>query len=737
MVSKRRKKLADHIVRGAEPGPPPVRGAPDREHTAATVASILFVVLLGFYVWWFYRVSYGQNSDGVDVPRYTPLAYCLAPESLIEQWCGVPEGRVVISDRVPLLLLAGAVTVAGFLLGRLVLARSRIAQHLGRAEYLALATGLGFSGLSLVTLAVGLCGALQHPIIFVGIAVVIIVASLLQAWRRARRANVACAAVHHDETHDIERRPWWQPRAWWLALPFVLAIVAGALLPSVNFDALEYHLQVPREWVQTGRITYLPHNMYGNMPLGAEALVALTMALSPGELGWWWGALAGKLALAIFALLAALLLAGAGRRYISREAGVLAALLYLSTPWIAHVSISGLNEGALAFYMFAAIYAARLAWDCQRTDVAAARGGIWLSGWMAGAAAACKYTSVVLLVIPLFVLVAVLSRRERWRMAGTFVLSVALACGLWYAKTWVQTGNPVYPLLAPVFPAQPRTPAQVAQFQRAHQVPVDAAGRRYSLAQGWDALRLLAGASLWHSPLIVPLAALVALRRRILRQAAFWLGGFLVFAMLWWLVTHRVDRFVVPAWPLLAMTAAIGAAWSVSSVWRGTLWTVLICGLAANFAVVASPLIGLDYYLVSLDQLRSDPRLDGVSVAHQYLNSHVPPDQHVLMVGDAGVFDVQVPSIYNTCFDTCIFEEIMRGRDAAQRRARLKELRVSHLYVAWGEIARYRRPGNYGFTDYVTPQLLHGEMESEQHLIRAVPVPDLDTEVGEIFEVIP
>jgi hypothetical protein len=105
-------------------------------------------------------------------------------------------------------------------------------------------------------------------------------------------------------------------------------------------------------------------------------------------------------------------------------------------------------------------------------------------------------------------------------------------------------------------------------------------------------------------------------------------------------------------------------------------------------------------------------------------------------VGDAAVFNLQVPVLYSTCFDTCVLEELLRDRDATERRARLKELRVSHIYVDWQEIARYQQPGNYGFTDYITPELIHGELEVEQRLIRAVAVPELDRHVGEIFEVV-
>ncbi|MHB8974812.1 MAG: hypothetical protein ACYC3X_30690 [Pirellulaceae bacterium] len=734
-MSKRTGNLANQTEQAANPHLARTEPATDGRRVNTVAWTVAFVVLGGLYAVFFYRVPLGAN-----LWRYQTLAYFLIPDQLVGQWCDAPVGEIRVLDRVPLLLLAAAIGGIAFLSGRLVLLPSPVSRQLSRLEFFAFATGLGLSDWSLFTLAVGLLGGLRQPVIFVAAAVLIAVASAVQVWRRATRLSGPDGESGSVSQGAVPGSPGW-PHWWWLAVPFVLVIVGGALLPPVDFDVLEYHLQVPREWVQSGRIAFLPHNVYGNMPLGAETLAALTMVLSPGELGWWWGALAGKLVMAGFTLLAAVLLVAAGRRFASPQAGIVAALIYLSTPWIVLVSVSGLNEGVVAYYLLAAVYATKLWLDSQQTDPAAARGYLWLSGWMAGSAVSCKYTSVVLVVVPLLIVVAVASRRAcfrlRLRAVLTFVLAVTCACGLWLAKNGVQTGNPVYPLLASVLDGRTRTPEKDAQFRQAHRVPLDAAGRRYSPQQAWQSLRLLLGGSWWHSPLIIPLAALIVLRRRTLREAAYWLIGLLYFLVAWWLCTHRLERFVVPAWPLLALVAGIGATWSGARGWRVTLWTVLGMGLAANFTLVASPLLVGNSFLVSLDQLRDDPRVTTVSIAHRYLNAHVPPGRQALLVGDAGVFNLRVPSLYSTCFDTCILEQLTRGRDAAQRRAQLAEQRVSHIYVNWAEIRRYRQPGNYGFSDYVTPALLHEELERQQQLIRHVEVPDLDPRQGEVFEVQP
>ena len=86
----------------------------------------------------------------------------------------------------------------------------------------------------------------------------------------------------------------------------------GAMLPTIDFDAIEYHLQGPKEYYQAGRIAFLPHNVYTSMPFGVEMLHLLGMEVLDD---WWWGALAGQLLVACFAPAAAVMIALAARRF--------------------------------------------------------------------------------------------------------------------------------------------------------------------------------------------------------------------------------------------------------------------------------------------------------------------------------------------------------------------------------------------------------------------------------------
>jgi hypothetical protein len=735
--------------------------------------------------------------------RWQCLAGVLLPDELVRNWVAGDFRQFHVADRVPVLLVAGAIWGLAGLLGRLSLAalhqlsagllqfgvdfcpvrQHRIgcgpaARSLTALDRFVFSVGLGLNELSLLTLTLGLLGALRWPWVMAGVlAVAAALATVAWRGRDASRGRPTGDAGTVAGAGQLDAASGWLERhGLWLGLPFLLVIVLGGMLPPWDFDVREYHLQVPKEWYQAGRIGFLPHNVYGNMPLGAELHALLAMVFMPGERNWWWGALAGKTVIAGFAPLGALTLLAAGQRFWGRRAGIVAALVYLSAPWVIQVSVHGLIDGAMAFYLLLAVYAMLLAYggcgDAESPGIASRK---WLAvaGFAAGSAVACKYTGLLFVVAPLTVWAAFrppagrtgasgragrrqdataqpargVQRRESrgavWRRvdlrsAAVFVLAVACGCGLWLGKNWVLAGNPIYPL---VFGGTTRTAEKDEQWRRAHRVPVDQHGRRYSFPQLAEAVRLAGWDSLWHSPLLVPLAALAVLVHRgrgSLRIVAAYAG--FVF-MAWWLLTHRIDRFLVPILPLIALLCGAGATWTRDKPWRIVLAALLGFGFLANWLTIEGTGGHDRRYLVALEKLRrdepSDPRSPSrVSAAHRYLNDVVPAGRCVLMVGDAEVFDLEASVLYNTCFDDCLFERLLCGRDRAARLEALHAERISHVCVNWSEIRRYRSPGNYGFTDYVTPELVHDELVSEQGVLRKVAL-DVAAEFAEVFEVAP
>lgn len=633
----------------------------------------------------------------------------LLPEEYVQGWFG-SRGRISLLDRLPVAGAAGAILGFAWLLGAWLMRLGRLDRGLEPLERIAFAFGVGLNAVSLYVLAVGLGGWLQQRWVLLLPAVLVAVLASWRLWRDSRSDQGELPRQDATARTATDRSGNWLDVRWlWLGAPFVLAILLGGMLPPVEFDVREYHLQAPKEFYLAGRIGFLPHNVYANMPLGSEMFSVLAMSLL-GE--WWLGALAGKTVIAAFAPLTAVALLAAGRRFFTPMVGYVAALVYISTPWIAHVSTSGLIEGASAFYWLLAVYGVLL-WrqphflqtnaGAERAtgagDIVSGLGRLALTGWMAGAAVSCKYPAVLFVVAPLAVWIVWASGARCAKPLGVFLLAALAGCGLWFAKNWVLTGNPVYPLLYEWFGGATRTAAKDVQWTSAH------------YPHSFDLFRLtrdfarVVWQSEWLSPVALPLAAVSLVAARY-RRTALALWAFLVYVLAaWWLMTHRVDRFLTPALPIVALLAGLGASRSALPAWRRVVIGLLVVGMAFNLLLVVSPHPGFyNAYFVSLARLRRDPLRLG-DVWRLYLNDTVPPGWHVLAVGDAEMFDFEPLVLYNTVFDDSVLEEICQGRTPEQIHDELLKRRISHIYVHWGEIARYSQPGNYGFPESITPEL--------------------------------
>ncbi len=274
--------------------------------------------------------------------------------------------------------------------------------------------------------------------------------------------------------------------------------------------------------------------------------------------------------------------------------------------------------------------------------------------------------------------------------------------GPWLGKNIIDTGNPVYPLGYSVFGGRHWDRDQDAKWWRAH------GPRRVAWEDLAGSFLDVAARSDWQSPLYVALAPL-ALLRRDRRGLVVALWGYVLYLFLtWWLLTHRVDRFWIPLLPILAILSGVGADWTRSRVWSMILITVLGVSIVSNAANDSSVLCGNNQWTDDLSTLRTTiPELINEPLA-KLENTVLPPGAKVLLVGQAAVFFFDRPMIYNTVFNHETIETIARDRSPEQVRQSLRERGITHVYVDWQEIDRYRAPDHYGFTEFVTPNLFAG-----------------------------
>ncbi|MFO0958086.1 MAG: hypothetical protein U0800_11770 [Isosphaeraceae bacterium] len=583
-----------------------------------------------------------------------------------------------LPQRLPILASAAWIGAGAIGIGYLILRALRLRDGFGKAERLAIAFGLGVAALGALALIAGRLG-----------------------WLSPWPARIALALpVVAESICRFARRPGSEPTAWrWpsmaglllVATPFLVPALLSAMLPTIDYDALEYHLQGPKEYFQNGRISFLPHNVYTSMPFGVEMLHLLGMHVS-GD--WWTGALAGQVLIWAHAPMSAILLASTATRWATPRAGWVAAVAYLATPWIFRMASLPYVEGPLCYQHAALIALASRAWDAEEGPA----GRLWAAvGLMAGSSLATKYPALISAVIPFSGLaMAAASRLRSPSIAARFGVGVLLIAGPWLAKNLVDHGNPVYPLAGKIFGGSPWSPAREAQWSAAHGPKAITAGD--ILKDSTD----VAGRSDWQSPLYGALGPLALLRRGSRRRAAALMAYVGYIFLTWWLFTHRLDRFWLPMLPGLAILAGLGADWTPRRAWSLILVPVVSGGVFLGLAHSWTDLTAFNDWTADLTVLRSSvPRM--LNPALKRLDDMLPPDARPLLVGQAAVFPMNHPIAYNTVFDDDIFESIAKGRTPEQVREELARRGITHIYLDQFEVDRHRKPGGYGFTDFVQP----------------------------------
>ncbi len=663
----------------------------------------------------------------------------------------LPWSWLYLGQRLPFLAVAMIIWGGAVCLGRMELRSLRICSVWDRSERFFLAGCLGLSTLSLVMLGLGLLGLLSRWPLLLLIAGV----TLAECWWTWHELPAQISQTRHDP-----RTGWLPVITWSVIVPFVCCMLLGAMSPQTDFDVIEYHLGGPKEWYLQGSISRLPHNVYTSFPFLTEMLL-LSGMVCYGD--WEWGALAGQAVIAGFAPLTAIGLYGLGKRWFSESAGWLAALVWLTTPWVYRISIIAYAEGGLACYLLATLAVVlRILWTAAPEPTVQPIRWYGLCGLLAGSAMACKYTGLVSVILPAGFLLLISTIRHV--KAGTvasaipsvqekqcdqppsqslrttyltpllnvsvFAAGIGIAIGPWLIKNTLETGNPVFPLAFSLFGGEGRDLEMNEQWKRGH-------SRHYSSIQerlGDLPVKLtdVVANNDWHSALMfafAPLALLASWRRRV------WLvWGFIGWQFLtWFLLTHQIDRFYVPMFPVVALLAGVGASYLISFV-AGRILCSLIMTICIAFNIWIMHNIG--GFNAGRTDLRAAANLV-VSPSLQWINEEVAAgrlsrDTKVLCIGEAALFHAKFPYVYNTVFDRSIFQQWFaertetgdfRLRPADQIRATLKQQGITHLLVNWSEILRYREPGSYGYTDFAHPDRLQ-DLQNTGLIGPALPLPD-------------
>jgi hypothetical protein len=558
---------------------------------------------------------------------------------------------------------------------------------------LTLGAGLQLMLLWLIGVMFGLFPALGYIIIAVG---------LLAVVRLLRRKQFRI-----DERVVLPAISWPTVLIGLLAgmMTSAALIAPGVLWAPTEFggyDALSYHLQLPREWMMDGRIAGYPHNVYSYLPNLVE-VGFLHMGLISG--GMREGAVAAQVWHVSWALLAAWLIATTIRRLRPGENSsgpALAAVLYLALPWTLVTATLAYTEQASNAFIAAAVLLA-----LDGATLRPLRRGL-LVGVCCGLAGMTKLTALAMFAPPLLVVLAIVIAGRRAKALSIIAALAGMAIVLlpFIVRNAIWTGNPVFPMLTDLFGTGHWTAEQAARWTAAHQPGLPIGERLSRLWTHWLA-DYQHGFVFW--PAVLVGTGWWLIRGKAIASHRMLLG--LVLLLIWpigvWLtLTHLQARFLVPLFVPGCLVLGLMMTQPTIRVRRVT----VIVGL-----LVASILGGLSINRWYQQPAQTALLTDGVQAFRQLpelsiagLVNRLPPNTRVYAEGYATPFYIDRPISYHTVWDRSLLGDLLdlSGGDVGAALIELRRAGFTHLLIDRAMIDRWQSPGNYGFDPRITPAML-------------------------------
>ncbi|HTV48916.1 MAG TPA: hypothetical protein VMG59_10785 [Phycisphaerae bacterium] len=516
--------------------------------------------------------------------------------------------------------------------------------------------------------------------------------------------------------------------------PLACMLVAGTLpagalwhTEGYGYDVQEYHLQLPKQFLDNNSTMPVEGNIYSYFPLNMEMLYVLIGALvrlcgMSGTTFIYSLVFGAQILHVLITLLAAVAVALAPLR-IRIPARILAFLVVISTPWTIVIGSLAYNDGAVLLFTIVAL---AVALRCRT------RGDALLLGILLGLAVGCKMTAGVMIALPV---AALLLARRRWTNLAVVATLAMVVYSPWALRSMVAThtptsiGNPIFPLFAHTLGMDDWNDELAARFDRGHTAPANQQSpmaRIGALADqslldrqfspGVAALSDVQDSDYpsqtpWPMRFgIIWLAVLPALALAMLRFSRNDSGLlFLVFGvqvLAWLTCTQLQARFLLPAIAPLAWLLAIGT----DAVEPLRLWTRSLLAIQAVFCLfLLRPEAGL--FLGPVDQAAPGRLIGQVFVfPEDWVINHPPlvsifsPSDTFYLEGTSKALYFPGHVIYNTVFDENKLADILDKSAPAAAVAWLQKQGVNYLVVDFNEVDRLRK--TYGFPASITPMAI-------------------------------
>ena len=464
-----------------------------------------------------------------------------------------------------------------------------------------------------------------------------------------------------------------------------------------GFDALSYHLELPKEWIMGGQpIGPVEGNVYSALPSFVEGAFMQVMLMRGSIVN---GALGAQFWALFAAVATAAVVARLARCMVGEASGLIALLVFLSLPWALVVGTLAYND-IVPCLMFAAAWLV-VEQHAREGRALDARGAALLA-LLAAAAVGAKPTAFLFVALPLLAIV-VMRCGPRTLQLAPLVIAVALAAlAPWLVRNQLAYGNALFPFAHALLGNGPWTDEQFAIFAKGHG-PDRAFGDRLALlwsqwlahGTGEPPAKDEPWFPQWGA---LPIAGLLGLGIAAIRDSAARaaLVAIAIALVGWLLATHLKSRFLLPT----AVPLTVGVA-------------MLLALIARRSQPIAAPLLlapalVLPFFvywrepsravLVGATDFMTGERLaralaDSPQEQHAELmkfartefivNYRLPADAKVLAVGYSTPFYLARRVAWNTVWDRGVLDRVADASPGTPGvwGAKLRELGFTHVVI--------------------------------------------------------
>ncbi len=410
-------------------------------------------------------------------------------------------------------------------------------------ERFVLLEAIGLGILAYITLILGLCGLL-YQWIFWGLILVAVLSvtdriKALFEMRGSVKIDLKLINENRLETVIIVMFAF-----------FVLTSLIGALAPPISWDELQYHLAVPKIYLQHHRIFNVPTMTRSSLIMTQDMLFLFSMLIKSDILA--------KLFHFAMGILTSLAIYSFSRKYFSNRVALLSSLIFYSAPFVVWESTTAGVELGLTFFEVLAVFAV-IKWLLTNENNELLLGAVFC-----GFAVGTKYLGVFsfLSIVIMILLGLAFSRKEAiqqlLKILTIFCILVALVSSIWYVKNYAFTQNPVFPYFNNVF--------RSALWYPALDYPEPGVAHASSMGNGiFDCLMLPWNLTFRQYPnkesqfgpiffMFVPLLLLFFLLKKTrINDAARHMLIYSATLFFFMAVTTRIGRFFIPLLPFLSI----------------------------------------------------------------------------------------------------------------------------------------------------------------------------------------